>query len=452
MVLILLAVLSIIGMGLQQLFVKNTGAICKGSLGSAVFIGLGLLLHVMNALQYLDLPLAAIMVLIPFLVLGFKPTWYLLCGLGRTELIAVGALVLLLVLDCVLLAPELPLISWDSWLGWELKAKQWMAHGWSVNLLEGPQWLSEKAGIYSSTAHYPDGLPLIYFLFKSVVGENTALMGYFYVLCFYIVALLLVIRLKEQGADTMFLVWSVLLLVSMPLLNNHIRLQGYADIWMAMVLLLSVWALSDWNQNKTPVNLLRLVVFLSMLPLFKIEGWVWLSLLLMAQIFSKLLIRRHRWYVLFIVVLVASIWFGGDNWSFSWSARTVVISQDYLKVGSLFDLSLMPVDVSTEIIAGLFLQNNWGLLWFFMPFVLSFWLLVKHPKHQQVTQTFFVLSFTAFLFLFFFTDASKWAENYTAVNRIVLQLTPVFAYLVMQVFMTWQQKRVGEPTLEADCS
>ena len=417
--------------------------------GSELFLGMGLVLHSMNLLQCLSGSIVLLLLLAPLLVTSVPVMWNKVKSLPRNHWLLLGIMAVVYLLYVLFMRPDLPMIAWDSWLGWEFKAKQWLSHGFSVNMVSSVQWLSDEVAIFNVTAEYPDGLPLLYYLGQLLGDEHNQVMGYLYGLCYFWLVYLLLLRLKLQGAGWAVCAWGALLFLTLPLLNNHMNLQGYADIWMAMLLLLCVLSLSDWNQRSTFANALRLVVLLSMLPLFKTEGWVWLGLLLLAQFASKFLIRRHRWYVLGFLAAFILLWFAADDWMFSWASRSVVISQSFIKLGNIFELSLMPAAVSHEIFAGLFLQNNWGWLWYFLPFVLLFWLLVKHPKYQQVSQTFFVLSFVAFLLLFFFTDASKWAQNYTAVNRIVLQLAPVFAYLVMQVFVVWKQKRVGEPTLES---
>ncbi|WP_154223510.1 hypothetical protein [Marinicella rhabdoformis] len=415
--------------------------------GFEIFIGMGIMLHALNVIQWLDLNISILLVFLPLLMAALPSLWRKLKLLRNHNWLLFGVMVFLYLVYWLFLKPEMPLIAWDSWLGWELKAKQWLSHGLSVEMVSSVQWLSDKAAVFNVTAEYPDGLPLLYYIGQVLGDENNQVLGYLYGLCYFWLVYLVLLRLHQAGADWVLTVCATILFLCMPLLNNHINLQGYADIWLSMLLLLAVLALSEWNKRHTVTNGIRLALLLSMLPLFKTEGWVWLGLMLLAQLVSKFLIRKHRWYVLSLVALFLTVWFFIGTWSFSWAGRTVVISQEFIKFGSVFEMLLMPAPVANEVFTGLFLQNNWGFLWYFLPFVVLFWLLVKHPKHEQVTQTFFVLSFTAFLFLFFFTGASQWAENYTAVNRIVLQLVPVFMYLLTQVFVVWQQKRVGEPTL-----
>lgn len=447
-----LLLLSLLGAGVLRLCsMGSTHSQSDLALNMVGFVGMAVVLHTLNLIQFLAVSPMWMGVLLPLLWLGVKPvqqvfqqwTW----GDKRSEWQLFILVFSAFLSYDLMIKPQLPIVAWDSWLGWELKAKIWMSHGFSVPLLDATQWLNQKEGVYNVTAHYPDGLPLLYYIFQYLGDSQNTVMGHVYPLIYFWLVFLFLLRLKRAQADWLLLLLSFVLLTGMPLVNSHINLQGYADVWMAMVLLMSVFALSDWNQNPTITSALVLVLMLSLLPLFKTEGWVWMSLLLLAQMVSKFLIRRHRIILLGMVTVFLAVWLLLDSWSFSWAARSVVISQSHVKLGHFFELSMMPADVTKEMIAGLFLQNNWGLLWYFMPLVFCFWLCVKHPKHQQVTQTFFVMSFAAFLFLFFFTDAAQWAENYTAVNRVVLQLTAVFIYLLVQVFLNWQQKRAGNPAL-----
>lgn len=444
---IVLLLWALLGVSLLKVF-ENKLAVNDIN-GVEAFLGMGVMLHTMNIFQWLSIDVSFLMLLIPVLFIGLAITWKKLKSLQLEIWILFGAMVLVYVLYLIFLKPNVPMIAWDSWLGWELKAKQWVDHGFSVEVVSSVQWLSDKVAVFNLTADYPDGLPLLYYIGQSLGDANNQVMGYLYGLSYFWVIFLVLLRLHKARVDWLIKCCALMLFLCLPLLNNHMNIQGYADIWMSMLLLLCVLTLSEWNKEATVVNGVKLAVLLSLLPLFKTEGWVWLGLMLLAQLVSKFLIRRHRWYVLGLVAFFLMFWFMWESWSFSWAARTVVISQDFIKLGAAFELSLVPAPVAFEVFAGMFLQNNWGFLWYFLPFVVLFWVMVKHTKNQQVTQTFFVLSFVAFLFLFFFTGASQWAENYTAVNRVVLQLTPVFVYLLIQVFVVWQQKRVGKPTLEA---
>ncbi len=402
------------------------------------FVGLLVLIVWAQLIQWLHLP-TNLLYLLPVLA-----AWGLVMGvLNKTIDWRQPRRWLMMALMAVavwFLVSGMPLAAWDSWLGWEMKAQQWLDHGLSAPLHRYEDWVKQPGGWVNPTAHYPDGLSLLFYVGLQWFANNQWLA---WVLALMYVQLVVTVtnHLDQKQAPISLQVLAGLMLLTLPLINNHIMMFGYADIWLAMVMLLVVIRGELWNQFHQ-VNDGRLALMLcALLPAFKAEGWVWMALLLFAHFFSKFLIRKHRWVVVLLAATMILLWFGLDPWAHSWAGRTVVISQSLIQMGDAFSLQLIPQDVSFEMFSGLFLQNNWGLLWFFLPAVLVVWAFGRYPKHTQVSQTFLVLSFVAFVVLFTFTDASRWAENYTAINRITLQLAPVFVYLFIATWL--DQKRAA---------
>lgn len=406
------------------------------------FVALVLLLLVLNLCQAFDLPagLAAVL-FVPLLVYGLIKTWQ--TATWRPTIVQLWLLLALLfgVFYLWIYAEKLPLMTWDSWIGWELKARQWVAHGWSIQLADYAQWPQQQEAVFNVTAAYPDGLSLLYYLAHLSGFEFRSMMTVVYLFSYLILLWSVCLRLLQNSANLLLLLTALLIFFSLPLLNNHLLLQGYADVWLAMLILMALLLLSDWNQQHQAVDAVACCIVLLGLPLFKLEGGIWLLLLLLAQLLNHLLIRRHRLYLFAVFALFMWLWFAIDHWSYSFAARAVVISQHYLQFGSWFSVNLMPQNIGSEFLHGLLLQNNWGALYFSLPFVMLSWLIVKYPKQQQVSQTFFILAFVSLLLLFSFTKAAAWATDFTAMNRIILQLTPCYVYLLLQSMLRLQRHR-----------
>jgi hypothetical protein len=83
---------------------------------------------------------------------------------------------------------------------------------------------------------------------------------------------------------------------------------------------------------------------------------------------------------------------------------------------------------------GLFVQYNWHLFWFAVALTLVLRSNELRASPALRVVGLFLLLGCAFLFaLFVLTPAGKWAESYTAVNRLSLQIVPsmlVFAALL----------------------
>ena len=96
---------------------------------------------------------------------------------------------------------------------------------------------------------------------------------------------------------------------------------------------------------------------------------------------------------------------------------------------------------------GMFAQYNWHLFWFaeLLTLVVRFGALRR--SHALSSLGVFLLFGCAFLFaLFVLTPAGRWAESYTAVNRLSLQIVPsmlVFAALL------WREPESADATVAA---
>ena len=78
----------------------------------------------------------------------------------------------------------------------------------------------------------------------------------------------------------------VAVIYTTPFLSNHLMIQGYADIWLAMFILLIMLSLMDYVDDKQLGLGLTVICYLVMLPMLKLEGWVWLLLFVMAYLLT----------------------------------------------------------------------------------------------------------------------------------------------------------------------
>ena len=65
-------------------------------------------------------------------------------------------------------------------------------------------------------------------------------------------------------------------LVSLPLIDAHVALAGYADLWVALTLGLATLAWTRWLIRREPSQLALALGLALCLPAIKLEGTVWL--------------------------------------------------------------------------------------------------------------------------------------------------------------------------------
>ncbi len=334
----------------------------------------------------------------------------------------------------------LPNMAWDSWIVWEGRAEQWLFHGLSTTISSWPEWANSESTIFNYSAHYPDGLSLVYFLPKLIFSDNLAVTEVLNVIAYGLMTMLLVSRVAKLGAPFYLQLFLVVVMYSTPLLNNHLIIQGYADIWLAIYILLIMLTLLDYNDEPNKGLGLSALCYLAMLPMLKLEGWVWMCLIMVSHVFVVFLKPRHKLLLLIAVVVIALfLWLnGGLNITLPFGE--LVINSQRLEVFHLIDTRFEFVDVSAALLSGFLLQNNWSLLWFGLPFLLAHFITGKHSKACQVSHLFIILALSCFLFLFYFTEASQWALDMTAMNRVVLQLTPCYIYLLFKMITQLNQE------------
>ncbi len=325
---------------------------------------------------------------------------------------------------------QLPNMAWDSWMVWVGKADQWINHGLSIEINQLEAWAKDSHSVYNAAAHYPDGLSLIYFLPKLITSDYMNVTGILYLFAFVMITLLLLSRLDRLGAPFYLQLLMLVVLFTTPFINNHLMIQGYADIWMSMFIALIMLTFIDFHEKRDWGVGITLIAYLLMLPMLKIEGWIWLALFVIAHLMVKLMNHKHKNKIvlLTIVTSVLFLFLGGIN--ISLLPGNIIINTEKIEIFNLINSPIQFTNINESLLTGFFWQYNWSFIWVGLPFLLIYFVTSKHNKASQISHVFFTLALLCFMFLFYFTDASKWAQDLTALNRIVLQLTLSYLFLL----------------------
>lgn len=333
---------------------------------------------------------------------------------------------LLVIADEALLRPLFP---WDGWSAWAVKPKSWYLLGHVEPYVGFRAWLAHPDDATRTVAvwSYPELLAWLQVWFASAAGGwrepliDVAWCGALVALGLAAYGQWRALRLPPWLA--MVLVYGLL---SLPLPNAHAALAGYADLWLAATFGLAMLAWARWLREREPGQLLLAGVLAFTMPAVKLEGAVWL--LAFGAVFVLGLLRpRWRWGLIggglaVVAIGLALGGFGvplpGLGWvRFAWGE---------VQIPALGTLPLYWRPVGGAMLAGLFTLPNWHLLWYLVP-VLLVWRRRVLLRDAAAGAMAAVLGLCAlFLFvLFFFTEASQWAENYTSANRLILQVVPV---------------------------
>ena len=332
----------------------------------------------------------------------------------------------------ILLRPTFP---WDAWDAWAVKSKTWFLLGHYVPFVSMRDWLLHLATAeYTGPAwSYPATLGWMQIWFASAAGgwiEPLVNLPWFVLW----VGLLLAHygQWRALGLKPMPALVFVYLLGSLPLLTTHVALAGYADLWIATLFGLAVLAWLRWLEQRDRNQLALALICALSLPLLKLEGAVWLLLFASVAGFG-MLPRRGRRYIIaaVLVLLVLGMAIGklvlplfGLGW--------VNIGLHEVDVPVIGKLAIAWHGAALAgLLRSLFAQSNWNLLWWLAPVIL-FWRRreLRENRSLRLLGSLLFASIGFLLFLFLFTDAARWAESYTAINRLIMHVVPALVTLL----------------------
>jgi len=341
-------------------------------------------------------------------------------------------LILLQLYNIIQQNQSLPLVPWDSWNGWVAKAKIWFYHGINEPLIGRIGWLKVESMFTNSTVDYPDGLPLLYLFNSGNFGWDETQLNALYPAMFmaFLLGFYGNIKLLTHSKN---LAWvGTVMLITIPLIITHVTLAGYADIWVAEYLALTIFSAQHSLSKLTIKSLILVVIFASAMILFKLESWVWLAIFFIALSLALISKVKRQWIYVSIVLFVIIMYFTGGL-SITLPIGEIVFKPSLIKIPGLGSFSLSYVDTTAVWLDALFYSKNWNLLWYTIPFVVYFATKLKDKTLVILPGLFMVFASLFIFILFYFTYASIFANDFTSSNRIVLQIVPVYIYLIVQV-------------------
>ena len=411
-------------------------------LAHGLFMGLVIHVLLLNMLQWLVNQNSMVLIIMALVFLGCltviihvlrtSGTIHRSTPVNAHKIITIG---LILIASCLVAynSYHVPNLAWDTWTVWLGRAKQWFYHGLGVAIVQPEQWLRSSNGLLNLSSHYPDGLSLIFYPLLFFTDTVKPLLLALYLIIYGFLVLLMCNRLEKINAPFYLRLFLVVVMYSTPMMVNHLLLPGYADLIMAVYILLIMLGLLDYNDQGKPALRLAILAYALMLPLLKIEGWVWLIIFLFSHSFVMWFNVKQRLIILPGLVTTFIVWFMLNGLSLTTPFGPLIITPDEINLFNRAYLAFGFTQVTDAVIHGLFWQFNWSLLWFALPFLLAYMLVLKHNKAQQVSHLFLVLALMVILTLFYLTPAAKYALDYTAINRIVLQLMPCYIFLVFSM-------------------
>ncbi len=345
-----------------------------------------------------------------------------------------------------------PLFPWDAWTTWALRARVWSELGQLVPFVAPERWATEQSDrLYTLEAwRYPPLVSLIA-LWPTLplqrwdeTAANLPWLG-----AGLSLGLGLYAQLRRWGADRLTSLFGVWLLMSLPLLETHIALAGYADLWLAGALGLSLIAFLHWVRSGERQQLALCLILAAAWPLIKLEGTVWLSLLVLG-----LIVARPRWGRLGLALAGAmalgllALWFIGIRLATPWGMLELSTQAIAFPFIGHFALGYHPNWWALGLM--LFGLENWHLLGYLLiaGIMLAGHRLIRGGE-PWLRAAFVLVSGSLGLLwvLFFLTDAAAWLEQGTASGRLLLQFAVLYVFFLLVLWLDIQG--VGSPAAKS---
>ncbi len=324
-------------------------------------------------------------------------------------------------------APRYPFYPWDSWLVWAMKAKIWWVEQRLVHFVEPRFWLTHGAQITDYPMpwwSYPSVVPAAVTWSAIAAGEfNPPQLIWWWPAC-YVALLIGVFAQTRRLCDGTTGIVTAALVSSVPLLITHAALPGNADLPLALAVSLALGSLFLWHTQRRAGDLLAAVVLLACAVLIKREGLTWAAVIAAALVFCEL---PTRWRIACIGIAggALALLSLGYGITLKTPLGMLVVTLNVIELPLLGRFELGVHDILAPLILHLWISDTWGLLWWLLPALIA-WQLPRIIASQAIRRCTLMVAFclAKLIVLFVFTDAYRWVEAGTSINRLILHIAP----------------------------
>jgi hypothetical protein len=330
-----------------------------------------------------------------------------------------------------------PLYPWDAWTQWGTKARVWFELRTMAPFVTASEWLQATGpNVYFDAAPtHPGTVPLLQVWSAILLGRwEDTLVNLPWWLTGVAFAFAIYGYLAREGFEPVMALVGTWLVLSLPILEVHIALAGYADLAMSTYLTLAaLWSLRSVRTRRWGDAVIA-VLLLAACVVIKNPGKVWVATLVPGVVIAML--PRHGIRIataLFVVAICATLALA--------SAEPVILGYrlhlDFeMPWRALFD--------------AYFAFGNWHLLWYG---VIAVAVLARRHLLSRELAPYTAIVAAGLMFLLFgfaFTNARVWVEDQSTVNRATLHLAPLAVIWMLLSFRAWARDLPWRPAAITD--
>lgn len=325
----------------------------------------------------------------------------------------------LLIVFSVLQAATKPPVAYDAMVIWSLRAK--------ILLRDGRVDFNPDSYYFLASPHYqayPWHVSLSEYWLRQVGGNEVAVN--FIPLAYFLGIIFILYNALIGHIGKLRALIMVLICASLPLIFYH-SFNTYADLILAYYVTVAGVLLMKWLKKKDSQLLILSAFFI---------GW-------------SFFVKNEGIFYIFSWLVAMGVTLSLRHYKVSWPtirntlAALVLPLVGWLVFKFLFklDISDTPLsfqwhgDVLRSFIYTLFIYNSWNIWWFIFGLtIITRWMVIWKEKQWWPLWTFFIVSFGSFAVLYFFTQRSEHALNFTAIGRTLIPLLPLSVILVGLAF------------------
>ncbi len=360
--------------------------------------------------------------------------------LEKTAFIAITVLIVTHLTFNLLETVWVPLLPWDAFSTWTYAAKVWFYTGDLISFVPPPQWLAQPdSPAYTSHAYnYPIFSSLMQLWPVANLGKwSETLINLPQFCCGIAIGMALFGECRQQGASRLIALSVCYLFLSIPLVNTHLSLGGYADIWLAGFTGLGFIKLMTGLKEHQPIAIAGGLLLIATGILIKNEGMIWFLLALLTIAIFQLSSRQ----ILSVLAAAAAA-----------IITCLLLKTSSLELGSLGRVGYFEGKIFLPNMPGIvfeyhnvwhaylknfFLMGSWNLLWLLVFASLIAALIPPYTPTKKLVAILILIFLAGQFFIFFLTDQARWARQYTALNRLPLHFSPALIYAC---FLVWHDQ------------